>query len=105
MPTLWAAIPIRPALEGRERDPVAFALGADPLVLRDLHVLESKRAGLGRLLTQLLLMAEHAVAGHVLADDESGDAAFSAARVGHGEQHGAARMLPLDTNCLLPLTT
>ena len=64
-----------PGLQGGQRDPVAFALGADALVVRDFHVLERQRAGVRRLLAELFL---HAAAttkpGRGLVDDEAGDA-------------------------------
>jgi hypothetical protein len=67
-------------LEVRERDPVALALGAEPVRDRHAAVLERDLRGVRRALAHLLLDARHAIAGRRGVDDEAGDPFLPAAR-------------------------
>ena len=84
-------MPIRPLSSVDSAILIAFALGADALVLRHLHVLERQRAGLGRLLAQLLLPPHHHVARRRLVHHEARDALAPRRRIGDREQHRAPR--------------
>jgi len=59
-----------PAFEVRQRDPVAFALGAEEIRRRDLAVLERDLRGVGRALPKLLLDARDDESGRLRVDDE-----------------------------------
>jgi hypothetical protein len=59
-----------PAFEVRQRDPVAFTLGAEQARRRDLAVLESDLRGVGRPLPELLLDARDDEPGRLRVDDE-----------------------------------
>jgi len=78
-------------LQGRERDPVPFALAADEVLRRHAHALENQRAGVRGVLAELVLNARNPVARRVGRHGEARDSLLAGGRVGDGEQEAHPR--------------
>ena len=68
-----------------QRDTVALAFGAEPVLLRNAELLETNFAGVGRLLAHLALDPADAIAGLLGIDDEAADALLALPEIGRGK--------------------